>query len=210
MTVFFVWAWRRWSVGSGLGCRRGVRCAGVVVLGGGAVGAGLGSAGSRCWGGAGVRHWAAFIGRFRRRGFVGLGLGLCFAVVSAWRCLRGAFLAVAGPWFCGFPVLGLVGERGLYLCVYACERMLIFCVLAGWRVVEADSIIPPSLFSQAAPLGAAAPFFLLIPPPFPGPRCLDVPLACPTSLPPLHGAASAGPSGNRLCLAGWARVLCGK
>ena len=160
--------------------------------------------------GRGARHLAAFIGRFRRRGFVGLGLGLCFAVVSAWRCLRGVFLAVAGPWFCGFPVLGLVGGRGLYSCVYACERMLIFCVLAGWRVVEADSIIPPSLFSQAAPLGAAAPLFLLIPPPFPGPRCLDVPLACPTSLLPLHGAASAGPSGNRLCLAGWARVLCGK
>ena len=39
---------------------------------------------------------ATFLGRFRRRGFVGLGLGLCFAVVSAWRCLRGAFLAVAG------------------------------------------------------------------------------------------------------------------
>ena len=30
-----------------------MRCAGVVVLGGGAVGAGLGSAGSRCWGRAG-------------------------------------------------------------------------------------------------------------------------------------------------------------
>ena len=117
---------------------------------------------------------------------------------------------VTKAWFRGFPVLGSVGERGLYLFVYAFERMLIFCVLAGWRVVEADSIIPPSLSSQAAPLGAAAPLFLLIPPPFPGPRCLDVPLACPTSLSPLHGAASAGPSGNRLCLAGWARVLCGK
>ena len=97
MAVFFVWAWRRWSVGSGLGCRRGVRCAGVVVLGGGAVGAGLGSAVSRCWGRAGARRLAAFFDRFRRRGFVGLGLDLRFAVVSAWRCLRGAFLAVAGP-----------------------------------------------------------------------------------------------------------------
>ena len=98
----------------------GVRCAGVVVLGGGAVGAGLGSAGSRCWGGAGARHLAAFIGRFRRRGFVGLGLGFCFAVVSAWRCLRGAFLAVTGPWFCGFPVLGLVGSA---VCIFVCMRV---------------------------------------------------------------------------------------
>ena len=146
----------------------GVRCAGVV-LGGGAVGAGLGSAGSRCWGRAGARRLTAFIGRLRRRGFVGLGLGLCFAVVSAWRCLRGAFLAVAGPWFRGFPVLGSVGERGLYLCVYAFEKMLIFCALAGWRVIEADSIIPPSLFSQAAPLGAVAPLFPLIPPLSPSP-----------------------------------------
>ena len=154
----------------------------------------------------------------RPRGFVGLGLGLCFAVVSsigvavpAWCVPGGGGACVVRSWrFCGFPVLGSVGERSLYLCVCACERMLIFCVLAGWRIFEADSIIPPSLFSQAAPLCAAAPLFLLIPPPFPGPRCLDVPLTCPTSLSPLHGAASAGPSGNRLCLAGWARVLCGK
>ena len=139
----------------------GVRCAGVVVLGGGAVGAGLGSAGSRCWDRAGGAAFGRVHWPFPAPGFRGVGLGLRFAVVSAWRCLRVAFLAVAGLWFCGFPVLGSVRERGLYLCVYACKRMLIFCVLAGWRVVEADSIIPPSLFSQAAPLGAAAPLSFL-------------------------------------------------
>ena len=143
-------------------------------------------------------------------GFRGLGLGLCFAVVSARRCLRGAFLAVAGPWFRGFPVLGSVGERGLHLCVYAFEIMLIFCVLAGWRVVEADSIIPPSLFSQAAPLGTAAPFSLLSLPlsPVTGAstsRWLARPVCHPCMGPPPRTR-----SGSRLCLAGWARVLCGK
>ena len=197
MTVFFVWAWRRWSVGSGLGCCRGVRCAGVVVLGGGAVGAGLGSAGSRCWDRAGGAAFGRVHWPFPAPGFRGVGLGLRFAVVSAWRCLRVAFLAVAGLWFCGFPVLGSVGERGLYLCVYACKRMLIFCVLAGWRVVEADSIIPPSLFSQAAPLGAAAPLsFLSLPlSPVPGASTSRWParLVChPCTAPPPRAHPATG------------------
>ena len=120
MTVFFVWAWRRWSVGSGLGCCRGVRCAGVVVLGGGAVGAGLGSAGSRCWDRAGARHLVAFIGRFRRRGFVGL--GSASALLSSRR--GGACVLRSWRW----PGFGSVGSRcwgrsGSAVCIFACMRV---------------------------------------------------------------------------------------
>ena len=118
MTVFFVWAWRRWSVGSGLGCRRGVRCVGVVVLGGGAVGGGLGSAGSRCWGGAGARHLTAFIGRFPAPGIRGVGARplLCCRLgvaVPAW-CVPGGGRALV-LWVPGAGIGR--GARSVSLCV---------------------------------------------------------------------------------------------
>ena len=117
MAVFLVWAWRRLSVGSGLGCRRGVRCAGVV-LGGGAAGAGLGSAGSRCWGRAGGAafdrvHWPSSAPGFRgvgARPLLCCRLGAC--VVRSWR----------------WPGLGSVGSRcwgrsGSAVCIFVCMRL---------------------------------------------------------------------------------------
>ena len=65
--------------------------------------------------GRGARRLTAFIGRLRRRGFVGLGLGLCFAVVSvpAW-CVPGGGRALV-PWVPGAGVGR--GARSVSLCV---------------------------------------------------------------------------------------------